>query len=103
MRDCSPTPRNSEPPLLREQPKLVALRQIAICICLLATSIAAGCNRSSPTEATPGLLKVTLQADWYPQPEHGGFYTALAKGYYKEEGLDVTIQPGGPYVVVEQQ
>jgi len=49
------------------------------------------------------LTKITLQADWYPQPEHGGFYTALAKGYYKDEGLDVSIQPGGPYVSVEQQ
>jgi len=50
-----------------------------------------------------GLTKVTLQADWYPQPEHGGFYTALVKGYYRQEGLDLTIQPGGPYVVVPQQ
>jgi len=44
-----------------------------------------------------------LQADWYPQPEHGGFYTALVKGYYKEEGLDVVIQPGGPYLPPYQQ
>ena len=49
------------------------------------------------------MTKITLQADWYPQPEHGGFYTALVKGYYKDEGLDVSIQPGGPYVSVEQQ
>src|SRR6202030_4224101 len=47
--------------------------------------------------------KVILQADWYPQPEHGGFYTALLKGYYRDEGLDVDIQPGGPYVSVEKQ
>ena len=46
---------------------------------------------------------MTLQADWYPQPEHGGFYTALVKGYYKDAGLDVSIRPGGPYVSVEQQ
>ena len=59
-----------------------------------------GCHRSS---SGTGATKITLQADWYPQPEHGGFYTALAKGYYKDEGLDVSIQPGGPYVSVEQQ
>ena len=45
-----------------------------------------------------GLAKVVLQADWYPQPEHGGFYTALVKGYYQDEGLDVSIQPGSPYL-----
>ncbi len=55
-----------------------------------------------PVEDT-NLTKVTLQADWYPQPEHGGFYTALVKGYYKDEGLDVTIQPGGPYLSPYQQ
>jgi NitT/TauT family transport system substrate-binding protein len=41
--------------------------------------------------------------DWYPQPEHGGFYTAIAKGYYKEEGLDLSIQPGGPFAVAAKQ
>jgi NitT/TauT family transport system substrate-binding protein len=53
--------------------------------------------------ATAGLTKVTLQADWYPQPEHGGFYTALAKGYYKDEGLDITIQAGSQYAIPDQQ
>jgi NitT/TauT family transport system substrate-binding protein len=50
-----------------------------------------------------GLTRVKFQTDWYPQPEHGGFYEALLKGYYKQEGLDVTIVPGGPYVIAEQQ
>lgn len=61
---------------------------------------AQGCHHS---DGGGGLAKIILQADWYPQPEHGGFYTALAKGYYKDEGLDLAIQPGGPYVTVEQQ
>lgn len=46
-------------------------------------------------EAGTGLRRVTLQTDWYAQPEHGGFYQALAKGYYAEAGLDVEILPGG--------
>ena len=68
-------------------------------LCLFVLT-AAGCHRSSNGN---GLFKVTLQADWYPQPEHGGFYDALVKGYYRDEGLDLTIQPGGPYVVVEER
>jgi NitT/TauT family transport system substrate-binding protein len=52
---------------------------------------------------TAGLTPITLQTDWYPQPEHGGFYDALLKGYYKDEGLDVRITPGGPFVTAEQQ
>jgi len=67
---------------------------------VLAGFSAQGCRHS---DADGGLTKVVLQADWYPQPEHGGFYTALVKGYYKDEGLDLSIQPGGPYISVEKQ
>ena len=56
----------------------------------------AGCQAERPA-ATNGRAAIRLQADWYPQPEHGGFYTALAKGYYAAEGLDVTVLPIGQY------
>jgi NitT/TauT family transport system substrate-binding protein len=59
-----------------------------------------GC--SGPKEEN-GLTKVTLQTDWYAQAEHGGFYQALAEGYYEEVGLDVTINPGGPNALVTQR
>jgi NitT/TauT family transport system substrate-binding protein len=65
------------------------------------TVLFAGCHGQSA--ATAGLTKVTLQADWYPQPEHGGFYTALVNGYYRDQGLDVTIQPGSQYAIPDQQ
>ncbi len=42
------------------------------------------------------LAKVTVQLDWIPEPEHGGLYQALARGYFREEGLDVVLLPGGP-------
>lgn len=50
----------------------------------------------------PTLTKVTLQLNWFPEAEHGGFYAALAHGYYREAGLDVTIVPGGPETPVVQ-
>lgn len=43
---------------------------------------------------------ITFATDWKPQAEHGGFYQALARGFYRERGLDVTIRPGGPQVDV---
>jgi NitT/TauT family transport system substrate-binding protein len=79
------------------------MRIRAISGIVVALAVLAGCNRSSSSASTAGLTRITLQADWYPQPEHGGFYTALVKGYYRDEGLDLSIQPGGPYVVVPQQ
>jgi len=39
---------------------------------------------------------LTLVTDWKAQAEHGGFYQAIAKGYYAKHGLKVTIRPGGP-------
>lgn len=44
------------------------------------------------------LEKVKLSLDWFPQAEHGGFFQAIAKGYYAKEGLEVEIVPGGPGV-----
>ncbi|MDQ3058498.1 MAG: ABC transporter substrate-binding protein [Pseudomonadota bacterium] len=40
--------------------------------------------------------KLTVQLKWLPQAQFAGYYMAQAKGYYKAEGLDVTIKPGGP-------
>jgi NitT/TauT family transport system substrate-binding protein len=69
----------------------------------------AGCGGNSSTETAEAEgsvkepFKVVLQTDWYAQPEHGGFYQALAEGYYAEEGLDVTIVPGGPNALASQK
>lgn len=37
------------------------------------------------------LEKVTFILDWLPNTNHTGIYTALEKGYFKEEGLDIEI------------
>jgi len=42
------------------------------------------------------LEKVTFATNWKAQAAHGGFYQAVADGTYKQFGLDVTIQQGGP-------
>ena len=39
--------------------------------------------------------KVTLQLQWFTQAQFAGYYVALDNGYYSDEGLDVTIKPGG--------
>ncbi|MGC6497875.1 MAG: ABC transporter substrate-binding protein [Candidatus Puniceispirillaceae bacterium] len=46
--------------------------------------------------------KLTLQLQWVTQAQFAGYYVALDKGYYKEEGLDVTIKPGGPDIAPPQ-
>lgn len=49
------------------------------------------------------LTRVTLQLNWFPEAEHGGYYAALVHGIFEEEGLDVEIRGGGPNSPVIQQ
>jgi NitT/TauT family transport system substrate-binding protein len=60
---------------------------------LLAIAVVA---RATPAKPFP----LTVQLDWVAEPEHGGFYQAQAKGFFLQEGLDVTIVPGGPNAFV---
>ena len=46
--------------------------------------------------------KVTIQLKWVTQAQFAGYYVAQEKGYYKAEGLDVTIKPGGPDISTPQ-
>ena len=45
---------------------------------------------------------VTLQLKWVTQAQFAGYYVAKDKGFYKEEGLDVDIKPGGPDIAPAQ-
>src|ERR671922_1119676 len=49
--------------------------------------------------ATPGGqtgTKVRFQLQWVTQAQFAGYNAALDQGYFKDEGLDVTLLPGGP-------
>lgn len=47
---------------------------------------------AAPTPVT--LTKFPFRLNWTLYGEHAGFFVALEKGFYKEEGLDVEIQEG---------
>ncbi|MFM7751728.1 MAG: ABC transporter substrate-binding protein [Opitutaceae bacterium] len=59
---------------------------------LLAVSLAA----LSSAFAAEAPRKLIVQLDWMAEPEHGGFYQAQARGFFRAEGLEVTLIPGGP-------
>ena len=42
--------------------------------------------------------KLTLQLKWVTQAQFAGYFVAADQGFYAEEGLNVTIKPGGPDV-----
>ena len=53
----------------------------------LAWAVARDSRRSAET-------KIRFSLDWIPGSVHAPFFIALYKGYYKAEGLDVTIDRG---------
>ncbi len=67
-------------------------------ILLVAFVLLTGCAKERVAAGPDGskLFHLVVQTDWFPEAEHGGFYQALLKGYYRDAGLDVVIVQGGP-------
>lgn len=59
---------------------------------------------SVATAALPAMAQdqITFQLKWVNQGQFAGYLVAKDLGYYEEEGLDVTINPGGPDIAPEQ-
>lgn len=68
----------------------------------IAGAAALALSAGALTAGAASAEDVTLQLKWVTQAQFGGYYVALEKGYYEEEGLDVTIKPGGPDVAPVQ-
>ena len=81
--------------------RTIALSAVLACVVTISFFLS-GCHNNQSLQNN-GLTPVSLQLDWYPQPEHGGFFTAQLLGYYKAEGLDVNILPLPQYGSVAQQ
>ena len=77
----------------------MCIRQLATTLLILACLV--GCR--GVEETGPGLQKVSLQLNWFPEAEHGGYYAAQLHGYFEQEGLEVEILPGGPNASVIQK
>ena len=74
---------------------------LALMAALAAVVVGAATSAGASTKAHK-LTKVTLQLKWVTQAQFAGYYAAKAKGYYKAQGMDVTIKPGGPSIIPEQ-
>ncbi|KAG1713680.1 Formylaminopyrimidine-binding protein [Nymphon striatum] len=67
---------------------------------MTAAVIAAGLGSTAIADGHAN--DVTLQLQWVTQAQFAGYYVALDKGFYDEEGLNVTILPGGPDIAPPQ-
>ncbi|MCT2535375.1 ABC transporter substrate-binding protein [Aquibacillus koreensis] len=79
-------------------------RSICLLFAAMLLFVLAACGNESASGETEGdLTPVKLQLKWVPQAQFAGYFMAMEEGYYEEEGLDVSIVPGGPDIVPEQQ
>src|SRR5437763_9476163 len=61
----------------------------------------------APTAAQQGrrpatLTQVTLQLQWVTQAQFAGYYAAVDKGFYQDDGLEVAIKVGAVEIVPQQ-
>ncbi|MDG2020684.1 MAG: ABC transporter substrate-binding protein [Phycisphaerales bacterium] len=80
------------------------LRRIGIALAstLLASSLVSGCADPGPAENPAGLRTITVQLNWFPEPEFGGFYAAKEQGIFEKAGFDVQLIKGGADVPAPQ-
>ena len=62
-----------------------------IVVAIVAAAISAGCGKGEESSRPV----VSLQLNWKPEPQFGGFYAAEIDGIYARHGLNVTITAGG--------
>jgi NitT/TauT family transport system substrate-binding protein len=68
------------------------VRLIGVPLCAVSL-IALLPNPARAQSAPTALAKVVFSLDFIPLGRHAPWYAALAEGYYKDEGLDVSIIP----------
>ncbi len=81
---------SSEPP--RPANNGLSRRQILGLLAVLS-----GCRRNQTPNASP----FRMQAPWVNDAEFIGYFVAIQNGWYKENGLNLVYQPGGPDTIAE--
>jgi putative hydroxymethylpyrimidine transport system substrate-binding protein len=80
-------------------PTIAALATLALALLLAACGGGGDATTGSPSNPQP----FALDLDWYVNPDHAGIYTALDRGYFKQEGLDVKPQvPSDPSAPIKE-
>ena len=64
-----------------------------------AAGTTAAATAGTTVAASGSMTKVKVQLQWFIQAQFAGYLAAVDQGYYKAEGLDVTILEGGVDIV----
>jgi NitT/TauT family transport system substrate-binding protein len=82
--------------MLRRDRQQFLPRFIGLCVGAVVAVVAFGAGARA-ADLTPASLRLK----WLPQAQFAGYFVAKAKGFYKDEGIDLTINPGGPNIIAE--
>src|SRR5258707_10661478 len=78
------------------------MRHSRLSLLVLVALVVAALSGAVQSTKAADPVKVSIQLKWVDQAQFGGYYAAVEEGYYKAQGLDVTLLPGGPSVTPEQ-
>jgi len=65
-------------------------------VCLALLSLLLGCGEETSSD-------LSLALNWFPEAEHGGYYSAQVEGHFEKQSLKVNIISGGPDAPVIQK
>lgn len=67
------------------------LAAVLLCVALIFSFAACSKTADNNDKQDADLKDIVVSLDWTPNTNHTGLYVALAKGYYKDAGLNVSI------------
>src|SRR5262249_10034932 len=67
-----------------------AVLLLMVVVALIPLSAAGQAGKAAPATK----VTTTLRLDWVPGPHHVGPILAAQRGYYADEGIDLTVSPG---------
>jgi len=73
-----------------------------VVLALMVVAPMAMAQDATPEATATDLTPISLVLKWVPQAQFAGYYAAVAQGYYKDEGLDVTLVPAGTDINPQQ-
>lgn len=83
---------------------------LAVAAVIIVSLLGTGCAKSTPEPAATAPAPadsaptpIVVQLDWVAEPEHGGFYQAEARGFFRDAGLAVTLLQGGANAFATQK
>ena len=77
------------------------LSGMLLLLAMLSGLLGCGSEADVASESS-GPRKLTVQLNWFPEPEFGGLYAALENGHFERHGLEVELIKGGADVPAGQ-